>query len=75
MGEGVPEREPGGPPYELATYVVAVNQSLAVLSRARASEAELRTVVRLACTTVADNLVRAVREQSAKPDRRPTGRE
>ncbi|MGW0083581.1 TetR/AcrR family transcriptional regulator [Streptomyces sp. NPDC003393] len=44
---------------ELTTYVVAVNQSLAVLSRAGASEAELRAVVRLTCTTVADTLARA----------------
>ncbi|WP_406471833.1 TetR/AcrR family transcriptional regulator [Streptomyces hirsutus] len=44
---------------ELATYVVAVNQSLAVLSRAGVSDAELRSVVRLACTTVADALARA----------------
>ncbi|MBD0420447.1 TetR/AcrR family transcriptional regulator [Streptomyces sp. TRM S81-3] len=43
----------------LATYVVAVNQSLAVLSRAGASDAELRSVARLACTTVADTLTRA----------------
>ncbi|WP_330284970.1 TetR/AcrR family transcriptional regulator [Streptomyces sp. NBC_00588] len=48
---------------ELATYVVAVNQSLAVLSRAGATDAELRTVVRLACRTVADSLDRAAREQ------------
>ncbi|MFR0359412.1 TetR/AcrR family transcriptional regulator [Streptomyces sediminimaris] len=41
---------------ELTTYIVAVNQSLAVLSRAGASEAELRGVVRLTCTTVADTL-------------------
>jgi AcrR family transcriptional regulator len=39
---------------DLATYVVAVNQSLAVLSRAGASDAELRAVVRLACETVAN---------------------
>ncbi|GAA1932554.1 TetR/AcrR family transcriptional regulator [Streptantibioticus ferralitis] len=44
---------------ELATFVVAVNQSLAVLSRAGASNAELRTVARLACTTVADTIARA----------------
>jgi len=45
---------------DLATYVVAVNQSLAVLSRAGTSEAELRSVTRLACTTVADTLARAM---------------
>ncbi|MGW2638150.1 TetR/AcrR family transcriptional regulator [Streptomyces sp. NPDC001348] len=47
---------------ELATFVVAVNQSLAVLSRAGASDAELRSVARLACTTVADTLARAASE-------------
>ncbi|MFF7601515.1 hypothetical protein [Streptomyces mirabilis] len=47
---------------ELATFVVAVNQSLAVLSRAGASDAELRSVTRLACTTVADTLARATSE-------------
>ena len=45
-----------------ASFVVAVNQSLAVLSRAGASDAELRSVVRLACTTVADTLARAASE-------------
>ncbi|ARH89561.1 TetR/AcrR family transcriptional regulator [Streptomyces sp. MOE7] len=44
---------------ELATYVVAVNQSLAVLSRAGRPDPELRSVARLACTTVADTLARA----------------
>ncbi|MFI0151280.1 TetR/AcrR family transcriptional regulator [Streptomyces lydicus] len=44
---------------ELATYVVAVNQSLAVLSRAGTPDPELRSVTRLACTTVADTLARA----------------
>lgn len=38
---------------DLALYIVAVNQSLAVLSRAGASDRELRTVVRFACETVA----------------------
>ncbi|MBO1417358.1 TetR/AcrR family transcriptional regulator [Streptomyces sp. FH025] len=47
---------------ELATFVVAVNQSLAVLSRGGASDAELRSVARLACTTVADTLARAASE-------------
>ena len=47
---------------ELAMFVVAVNQSLAVLSRAGASDAELRSVARLACTTVADTLARAASE-------------
>ncbi|MFE7639054.1 TetR/AcrR family transcriptional regulator, partial [Kitasatospora sp. NPDC057518] len=41
---------------ELATFVVAVNQSLAVLSRAGTPDAELRSVARLACATVADSL-------------------
>ncbi|MEU2427063.1 hypothetical protein ABZ619_39635 [Streptomyces sp. NPDC007851] len=44
---------------ELATFVVAVNQSLAVLSRAGAPDAELRSLARLTCTTVADTLARA----------------
>ncbi len=44
---------------ELATYIVAVNQSLAVLSRAGTRDPELRSVARLACTTVADTLTRA----------------
>ncbi|MEV7377271.1 TetR/AcrR family transcriptional regulator [Streptomyces lydicus] len=44
---------------ELATYVVAVNQSLAVLSRAGTPDPELRSVARLACTTVADTLARS----------------
>lgn len=51
---------------ELATYVVAVNQSLAVLSRAGASDAELRSVARLACTTVADTLARAASQDSVQ---------
>ena len=51
---------------ELATYVVAVNQSLAVLSRAGASAVELRAVARLACTTVADTLTRTASEYSAR---------
>ncbi|MEV1201866.1 TetR/AcrR family transcriptional regulator [Microbispora rosea] len=44
---------------ELAVFVVAINQSPAVLSRAGASDAELRYVARLARTTVADTLARA----------------
>ncbi|CAM01850.1 TetR family transcriptional regulator [Saccharopolyspora erythraea NRRL 2338] len=44
---------------DLATYIVAINQSLAVLSRAGASDAELRAVVRLACETVANRLTPA----------------
>ncbi|MFH9424598.1 TetR/AcrR family transcriptional regulator [Streptomyces sp. NPDC017529] len=44
---------------ELSTFVVAVNQSLAVLSRAGASDAELRSVARLAGATVAESLTRA----------------
>jgi AcrR family transcriptional regulator len=51
---------------ELATFVVAVNQSLAVLSRAGASDAELHSVARLACTTVADALTRAASEDVAQ---------
>jgi AcrR family transcriptional regulator len=41
---------------ELAAYVVAVNQSLAVLSRSGSPGAELRAVVRLAVETVAHRL-------------------
>ncbi|MEU7138607.1 TetR/AcrR family transcriptional regulator [Nocardia sp. NPDC046473] len=41
---------------ELTTYIVAVTQSLAVLSRAGTPDAELRSVARLACTTVANTL-------------------
>ncbi|MGW7518687.1 TetR/AcrR family transcriptional regulator [Streptomyces sp. NPDC054796] len=44
---------------ELALYVVGVNQSLAVLSRAGVPERELRGVARLACATVADTLALA----------------
>ncbi|MFE6161526.1 hypothetical protein ACFQ7F_21735 [Streptomyces sp. NPDC056486] len=51
---------------ELATFVVAVNQSLAVLSRAGTPDAELRSVTRLACTTVADTLDRATTEESTQ---------
>ncbi|MFH8980072.1 TetR/AcrR family transcriptional regulator [Streptomyces varsoviensis] len=43
---------------ELAAFVVSVNLSLAVLSRAGSSDAELRSVARLACTTVGDTLAR-----------------
>ncbi|MFD8965206.1 TetR/AcrR family transcriptional regulator [Streptomyces sp. NPDC059568] len=56
------EEEGGGSETEelddLATYVVAVIQSLAVLSRAGTPLADLRAVVRIACTTVADTLTR-----------------
>ncbi|MEU5835709.1 TetR/AcrR family transcriptional regulator [Streptomyces diacarni] len=51
---------------ELATFVVAVNQSLAVLSRTGTSDAELRSVARLACTTVADTLARASSEDAGQ---------
>ncbi|WP_051872146.1 TetR/AcrR family transcriptional regulator [Streptomyces sclerotialus] len=43
---------------EAATFVVAVNQSLAVLSRAGTPDEELRSVARLACDTVAHTLAR-----------------
>jgi AcrR family transcriptional regulator len=43
---------------DLATYVLAINQSLAVLSRAGASTTELRAVTRLARETVASQLGR-----------------
>ncbi|AZP22541.1 TetR/AcrR family transcriptional regulator [Streptomyces aquilus] len=39
---------------ELATFVVAVNQSLAVLSRVGSPDSELRSVARVACSTVAN---------------------
>lgn len=41
---------------DLATYVVAVNQALAVMSRAGTTSADLHAVARIACTTVADAL-------------------
>ncbi|WP_327296859.1 MULTISPECIES: TetR/AcrR family transcriptional regulator [unclassified Streptomyces] len=44
---------------EVAEFVVAVNQSLAVLSRTGASDSQLRSVVSLTCTTVAETLARA----------------
>ncbi|MBB5773597.1 hypothetical protein [Nonomuraea jabiensis] len=50
---------------EPAVFVVAINQSLAVLSRAGASDAELRSVARLARTTVADTLARAAAGEAA----------
>ncbi|MFE4516217.1 TetR/AcrR family transcriptional regulator [Kitasatospora sp. NPDC056783] len=62
---------------ELAAFVVAVNQSLAVLSRAGTPDAELRSVARLACTTVADSLARAAAggdapSRSARPEPQPS---
>lgn len=48
---------------ELATYVVAVNQSLAVLSRGGVDEQQLRCTVRLACQTIANQLERRGGEQ------------
>ncbi|MDQ0809119.1 AcrR family transcriptional regulator [Streptomyces sp. B3I7] len=52
---------------ELATYVVAVNQSLAVLSRAGTPVPELRAVARLARTTVADTLARGAGDDDHPP--------
>ena len=52
---------------ELATYVVAVNQSLAVLSRAGTPVPELRAVARLARTTVADTLARGAGDDDRPP--------
>lgn len=46
----------------LAVFVVAVTQSLAVLSRAGTPDADLRSVARIACTTVADTLAQAKSE-------------
>ncbi|GAA1245175.1 TetR/AcrR family transcriptional regulator [Kitasatospora nipponensis] len=48
----------GGDLDDLALYVVAVTQSLAVLSRAGHSPEQLRAVARIACTTVEDTLAR-----------------
>nr|WSZ94837.1 hypothetical protein OH820_03520 [Streptomyces sp. NBC_00857] len=50
----------------LAVFVVAVTQSLAVLSRAGTPDADLRSVARIACTTVADTLARA-KSEGARP--------
>lgn len=44
---------------DLAVFVVAVTQSLAVVSRAGTPDADLRSVVRTACATVAGALARA----------------
>ncbi|CAL9285236.1 hypothetical protein [Streptomyces sp. SudanB182_2057] len=56
-GEASAESSAGSPSLdELATFVVAVNQSLAVLSRAGTPDSELRSVARLACSTVANAL-------------------
>jgi AcrR family transcriptional regulator len=44
---------------ELATFVVGINQSLAVLSRAGVADTELRAIARLAVTTVANTLAEA----------------
>lgn len=41
---------------DLASYVVAVNQALAVMSRAGSSDAELRSIARIATATVASAL-------------------
>ena len=46
---------------ELATYVVAVTQSLAVLSRSGMSIEQLRSTVRLACDTIAQKLAEPAR--------------
>ena len=51
---------------ELATYIVAVTQSLAVLSRGGLSMDQLRSTVHLACETVAQQL----NEATAAHDRR-----
>lgn len=50
---------------DLAVFVVAVTQSLAVLSRAGTPDADLRSVVRTACTTVADTLARAASRRAS----------
>jgi AcrR family transcriptional regulator len=43
---------------DLTSFVVAINQSLAVMSRVNAPEAELRAIVRLAVGTVANSFDR-----------------
>jgi AcrR family transcriptional regulator len=43
---------------DLTSFVVAINQSLAVMSRINAPEAELRAIVRLTAGTVANSLDR-----------------
>ncbi|MFF2523014.1 TetR/AcrR family transcriptional regulator [Streptomyces liangshanensis] len=54
---------------DLSVFVVGVVQSLAVLSRAGTPDADLRAVVRLACTTVADTLARAVKRSEGSAPR------
>ncbi|GEB52453.1 MULTISPECIES: TetR/AcrR family transcriptional regulator [Streptomyces] len=51
---------------ELASFVVAVNQSLAVLSRAGTPDAELRSIARIACAKVADTLDRPASENTGR---------
>ncbi|QIQ06135.1 TetR/AcrR family transcriptional regulator [Streptomyces liangshanensis] len=54
---------------DLSVFVVGVVQSLAVLSRAGTPDADLRAVVRLACTTVADTLARAAKRSECNGPR------
>lgn len=48
---------------DLATYIVAVNQALAVMSRAGTTITDLHAVANLACTTVATTLARRTAQQ------------
>ncbi|CDO08151.1 hypothetical protein BN977_02970 [Mycolicibacterium cosmeticum] len=48
---------------ELATYVVGITQSLAVLSRGGMSAEELQSTARLACETVARRLGATIGER------------
>lgn len=56
---------------ELAVFVVAVVQSLAVLSRAGTSNADLRSVVRVACAAVEQRLGDFVAEVGSRQTLRP----
>ncbi|MGE0215936.1 TetR/AcrR family transcriptional regulator [Mycolicibacterium sp.] len=59
-----PDGDPSPELDELASFVVAVNQSLAVMSRAGAPMTELQAIVRIACDTVAAELDSAAAAQS-----------
>jgi hypothetical protein len=53
---GEPPHRTGGELDDVASFVVAANQGLAVMSRAGAAEAELRAIARLTAAAVADSL-------------------
>jgi AcrR family transcriptional regulator len=61
LAGGVPRKQAE----DLASLVVAVNQSLSVLSRGGASLRELRTVARTTCSAVGDALEKASSSESA----------